>query len=275
MLSRQSCLWFALTVRKRKLLDLHFESGLDGLHLPPKDLNGDVKGEVYDPRSQVDVRHNPRHGTHHSVRWLLSADFVNGQEEWVHGECPASELFPGWARPCGRHRNSFPRLSATGRCGSAPVLVAVVDSDWCAAGCDSNFRWILSLSTLTGCYSAEWGHFTDLRRSAHPCRRSCRPGYRLVEVSATRLDLAPQFIKPGLSQKGPPRTRPRNPLGRRYKAEKRALHLCRCSADFPDTFPTVLIFRPLGVYPAENKATLFLAGLLLSEQVNKCWRRSC
>src|SRR5437899_10896766 len=118
MLSRQSCLWFALTVRKRKLLDLHFESGLDGLHLPPKDLSGDVKGEVCDPRSQVDVRHNPRHSTHHSVRRLLSADFVNGQE-------------------------------ATGRCGSAPVLVAVVDSDWCAAGCDSNFWWFLSLRILT------------------------------------------------------------------------------------------------------------------------------
>src|SRR2546427_2885241 len=196
MLSRQSCLWFALTVRKRKLLDLHFESGLDGLHLPPKDLSGDVKGEVCDPRSQVDVRHNPRHGTHHSVRWLLSADFVNGQEEWVHGECPASELFPGWARPCGRHRNSFPRLSATGRCGSAPVLVAVVDSDWCAAGCDSNFRWILSLSTLAGCYSAEWGRFTDLRRSARPCRRSCRPRYRLGAGSATPLQAPPPSQPP-------------------------------------------------------------------------------
>src|SRR3979411_3302362 len=62
---------------------------------------------IYDSRSKIDVRDNPHHSANDSIWRIFSADFSDGQRQWLHGESAATELFSRRTCPRRSHRDSF------------------------------------------------------------------------------------------------------------------------------------------------------------------------
>src|SRR5208337_2419728 len=101
------------------------------------------EGEIMTREARV--RDYLDHRANDSVRWIFSADLVDGQGQRLHGQPAAPEFFP--CRPCprGRDRDSVAGLPNAGGWGRAPRPIALGSPNRSAAGCDSHFVGLLFL----------------------------------------------------------------------------------------------------------------------------------